>query len=228
MKIEANLIVTDDEMRLTFGEDAGEIRIGAHEKKGGVPVYFLKNHLATENDFDRVATIFLPLHEDAEKFRADLALLVAQKEAPQPSDFLQRVETLLGKIGYPLLPHVKKPAKAQHRWNKAVSTIEFSADTRESRGTIVWQKRNEMLLKKGAVLMPTIPLNKDGSVGFSAKLGEKLRADYAESIDHFTTTQDLIFKSVNEVGIFLYFGGTNGWLEFTDADGKTIDSYTVV
>lgn len=75
--------------------------------------------------------------------------------------------------------------------------------------------------------MPTLPLNKDGSVGFAAKLGEKLRTDYADGVDNFTTTKDLIFKSVNEVGIFLYFGGTNGWLEFVDAEGKTIDSYTL-
>ena len=32
-----------------------------------------------------------------------------------------------------------------------------------------------MLIKAGATMMPEAPLNKDGSVGFSARFGEKLR-----------------------------------------------------
>ncbi|MBP1046064.1 hypothetical protein I6N96_07195 [Enterococcus sp. BWM-S5] len=121
-----------------------------------------------------------------------------------------------------------KPAKARHRWSKAVSEIEFVVDTRESKATVVWQKRNEMLLKAGAKMMPSAPLNKDGSLGFAAKMGEKIRADHADQIKNFKTTEDIILKSVNEVGLFLYFGGTNSWLEMFDKDGKTINEWTVV
>ena len=85
-----------------------------------------------------------------------------------------------------------------------------------------------MLLKAGAKMMPTVPLNKDGSVGCSARLGEKLRYDYSDKIKDFTTTEDLTFKSVNEIGIFLYFGGTNSWLEMLDANGKSINEWNVV
>lgn len=121
-----------------------------------------------------------------------------------------------------------KPAKAQHRWNKKVSEIPFYIDYNGSKGEVVWQKRNEMVLKAGAKLKEEMPLNKDGSVGFSARLTEKLRSDHADKISKFRTTEDIILKSVNEVGIFLYYAGTNGWLVFKDKDGKTLDEYTVV
>lgn len=85
-----------------------------------------------------------------------------------------------------------------------------------------------MLLKAGAKLMPIAPLNKDGSVGFSAKMGEKLRLDYQDKIKDFVTTKDIVLKSVNEVGLLLYFAGTNSWLELLDSDGKSIDEWTKI
>lgn len=121
-----------------------------------------------------------------------------------------------------------KPAKARHRWSKAVSEVEFFIDTRESKATVVWQKRNEMLLKAGAQMMKNAPLNKDGSLGFAAKMGEKIRGDHASQVKDFKTTEDIVLKSVNEIGLFLYFGGTNSWLEMFDKDGKTINEWTVV
>lgn len=148
--------------------------------------------------------------------------------------YLETLFFILEKFGYQIKPKTDlpkpkaKPAKARHRWTKEVSQIEFFIDTRESKATALWVKRNEMLLKAGAKMMPTVPLNKDGSVGFSARLGEKLRYDYSDKIKDFTTTEDLTFKSVNEIGIFLYFGGTNSWLEMLDANGKSINEWTVV
>lgn len=142
---------------------------------------------------------------------------------------------VLEAFGYPIyqkqevsLPQKPKPAKARHRWSKEVSQIEFFIDTRESKATVFWQKRNEMLLKAGATMMKTPPLNKDGSLGFAAKMGEKIRDDYKNKVQNFVTTEDLILKSVNEVGLFLYFGGTNSWLEIKDAEGKSIDAWTIV
>ncbi|WP_086350742.1 hypothetical protein [Candidatus Enterococcus clewellii] len=140
-------------------------------------------------------------------------------------------------FGYKLKPIIQpevakesksKSTKARHRWSKAISEIEFFIDTRESKATVLWQKRNEMLLKAGAQMMPSAPLNKDGSLGFAAKMGEKIRADHAGQIKEFKTTEDVILKSVNEVGLFLYFGGTNSWLEMVDKEGKTINEWTVI
>ncbi|MFP3125683.1 hypothetical protein OH784_23660 [Ectobacillus funiculus] len=150
------------------------------------------------------------------------------------ANYKDEVLLILENFGYNIQPKLEvketkvKPAKAQHRWSKEVSQIEFFVSSRESKATAIWHKRNEMLLKAGAKMMSTPPLNKDGSLGFAAKMGEKLRSDYADKIKDFVTTEDLVLKSVNEVGLFLYFGGTNSWLELIDAEGKTIDEWTRV
>ncbi|WP_443081334.1 hypothetical protein [Vagococcus sp.] len=122
----------------------------------------------------------------------------------------------------------KKTGKARHKWTKEVSEKEFYIDTRNSIATVMWRKRNEMLIKKGATMMPEAPLNKDGSVGFSAKMGDKIRHDHQKQFKDFITTDDIILKSVNEVGLFLYFAGTNSWLEMIDENGKTLNEWTVV
>lgn len=122
----------------------------------------------------------------------------------------------------------KAPAKTRHRWTKAVSEIPFQINTRQATGTAIWQKRNELLLQAGAHLMPEVPLNKDGSLGFAAKMGTQLRTEYADAIQNHQTTTDIIFKSVNELGLFLYFGGTNSWLELLDNDGRSIDDWTKI
>lgn len=85
-----------------------------------------------------------------------------------------------------------------------------------------------MLLKAGAQLWPTAPLNKDGSFGFAAKMGTHLRNEHAAQIQDNQTTEDIIFKSVNEIGLFLYFGGTNSWLELRDTNGRSIDDWTKI
>lgn len=209
-----------------------------------------EGNLDSALDFDRVVTI-LPtwdieldyveqlLVEEATANGIKLkegrqAFKVPANAVKTVKPYVELITTILDTFGYSLMPKVdakpakKKPAKAQHRWNKEVSQIEFYVDSRESKATVMWQKRNEMLLKAGAKMKPEAELNKDGSVGFSAKMGEKIRSDHQDKIKNFTTTEDIILKSVNEVGLFLYFGGTNSWLELLDATGKSIDSYTVV
>ena len=120
-----------------------------------------------------------------------------------------------------------KPAKPKHYWSKEVSVIDFFVDYNDSKAICRWQSRNEMLIKKGAVLKPQASLNKDGSLGFAAKFALQLREINKDKINNFVTTEDIILKSVNEVGNFLYFAGTNSWLVLKDKDGKTIDAYTV-
>lgn len=148
--------------------------------------------------------------------------------------YKDQVLFVLETFGYHLKHHGEpkkaksKPAKARHKWTKEVSQIEFSIDTRESKATALWYKRNEMLLKAGATMMAEPPLNKDGSLGFSAKMGQRIREDHQDKVKNFVTTEDIILKSVNEVGLFLYFGGTNSWLELIDANGKTLNEWTVV
>lgn len=165
----------------------------------------------------------------------------SQLETKIPASYQKTVTTykdevlfILEKFGYPLKQKEEpkkekaKPAKARHKWTKEVSQIEFFIDTRDSKATALWHKRNEMLLKAGATIMANPPLNKDGSLGFSAKMGQRIREDHKDKVKNNRTTEDIILKSVNEVGLFLYFGGTNSWLELIDANGKTLNEWTVV
>lgn len=149
----------------------------------------------------------------------------------QLQDIINPLLFILEKMGIPFKKAQKKngkPAKARHKWTKEVSEKEFFIDTRDSIATVMWIKRNQMLIKKGATIMKEAPLNKDGSVGFAAKMGDKIRLDHQNQFENFVTTEDIILKSVNEVGLFLYFAGTNSWLEMIDSDGKTLNEWTVV
>lgn len=195
-------------------------------------------------DFDTLITIScdfdFPLADYGEFFYQQLtdAKLTIAREFPakkipqnyinQLGDFYESVATILTAFGYPMKKIKKAPAKAQHRWRKEISTVEFFIDYNEAKGTAIWQKRNELKLLAGATLKKEAPLNKDGSLGFAAKFTQSLRAEHAKQIKNFTTTEDIIFKSVNEIGNFLYFAGTNSWLILKDVNGKTIDDYTLV
>lgn len=122
----------------------------------------------------------------------------------------------------------KSYVKARHRWSKEVSIVEFHLDNFDSTATIIWRKRNEMVIEQGAKLRRVAPLNNDGSLGFDGRWGAMLRQEHADAIRDFTTTADIVLKSVNEAGLFLYFGRANGWLQFFDSDGKSINDWTVV
>jgi len=118
--------------------------------------------------------------------------------------------------------------KDVHKWSSEISDIEFSFTDRDSEGKVYWQRRKELLLKSGAKLTPDPQLNKDGTLNFSAKVAKALRADHADKIKDGVTTEDIIFPSPNEVGIFLRYGGDNTWLSLKDKDGKTLHAWSNV
>jgi len=118
--------------------------------------------------------------------------------------------------------------KDVHKWRTELADIEFSFSDRGSEGKVFWQKRKELLLKAGAKLTAEPQLNKDGTLNFSAKVAKTLRADHQEKIKDGVTTEDIIFPSPNELGIFLRFGGENTWLSLKDKDGKTLHDRSVV
>ncbi len=146
---------------------------------------------------------------------------------PTGQKFVNDCQLILEKFGISS-PAAKRPAKTQHRFQKNFSDIEFFVADFEAKATVIWQKRNEFCLKKGAKLRETYELNKDGSVGLGARMGLQLRQEQADKIQDFRTTEDILLKSVNEIGLFLYFGGTNSWLVLKDAQGKTIDDWSCV
>ena len=116
--------------------------------------------------------------------------------------------------------------KDKHRWSAELSGIEFTFTDRGSHGVVLWQRRKELLLKAGAKLTPDPQLNKDGSLNFSAKVAKTLRADHAEMIADGVTTEDIIFPSPNELGIFLRYGGDNTWTNLKDRDGKSLHEWS--
>ena len=114
----------------------------------------------------------------------------------------------------------------KHRWTKEISDIEFTFTDSGSEGKVVWQRRNELLLKAGAKLAPDPQLNNDGSLNYSAKVANAFRAERADSIKDGVTTEDLIFKSPNELGIFLRYGGADTWKGLIDKDGKSLQDWS--
>jgi hypothetical protein len=212
----------------------------------GIGKTFLKDRIQKES-FDKVMLITPPWEVEVDYLEQLLAaeanenIQEAADQAKIPanyekaiSEYKDQIVFVLAGFGYSFKSKEKnikekaKPAKARHKWTKEVSQIEFFIDTPESKATVLWIKRNEMLLKAGATMMAQPPLNKDGSLGFAAKMGQRIREDHQAQIKDFVTTEDILLKSVNEVGLFLYFGGTNTWLELVDASGKTLDEWTIV
>ncbi|TGE76130.1 hypothetical protein [Weissella confusa] len=117
----------------------------------------------------------------------------------------------------------KKSAKVQHRFKQAFADVTFFIDYNGAKATVTWRKRDEMIIAAGATLQTDMPLNKDGSVGFAQRFALTLREEHADAISNGHTTKDVILKSANEVGHFLYFAGTNTWLQLKDDQGKTLD-----
>lgn len=148
--------------------------------------------------------------------------------AKASSEFL----TALEPFGFKFEKKKVFSAKAQHRWKKAISEIEFHIDKDGAVGTVIWQKSTEMRLLKGAKMLPneSAPHRADGTLGFTAKFALNLREENKDKFDteSWTTTEDIILRSVNEIGHFLYFAGTNSWLEMFDKDGRSIHELTVV
>ena len=135
-------------------------------------------------------------------------------------------------FGFKLAKKKAFSAKAQHRWKKAISDIPFHIKHEGTSGTVIWQKSTEMRLLAGAKMLPNeaAPKRADGTLGFTAKFTLNLREENQEKFDPetWTTTEDIILRSVNEIGHFLYFAGTNSWLEMFDDQGRSIHELTVV
>ncbi|MCL2677038.1 MAG: hypothetical protein FWF42_00780 [Streptococcaceae bacterium] len=145
---------------------------------------------------------------------------------------MDEIFTVLSPFGIQLKKKKFVSPKAQHRWKKAFSEIEFHIEHKGTSGTVIWEKSTQMRLLKGAQMLPDDAVSRraDGSVGFSGKFALNLRKDHEKSYDKKTyqTTEDILLRSVNEIGHFLYFAGTNSWLEMFDKDGRSIHEISVV
>ena len=150
-----------------------------------------------------------------------------------PDHRLDEVAATLSEHGIELQePPGEKKGKAQHRWRKAISDTQFEVDFAGCKGTVIWRKPTEMVLRAGATMVPDseAPRRNDGTLGFTWKVASALRSEHKDAIDttKWVTTKDIVLRSVNEVGNFLYFAGTNSWLHIHDDAGHTLDELTVV
>jgi hypothetical protein len=125
-------------------------------------------------------------------------------------------------------PAKAKPAKARHRFDRKLADVPFHVQFGGATATVFWRKAKEMEIAAGAQLRQDAAHNQDGSASYGMKYGDKLRADNAAAIKDFRTTQPVTLRSVNEVGLFLYYGDTNGWLQLINADGQTLGELTEV
>ncbi|MCJ1976652.1 hypothetical protein [Pseudolactococcus paracarnosus] len=203
-------------------------------------LYFKGTCLVMEKGHaDRVLSITLP--DDIDPAYVTTYLLGKNLPTNQSKiikAYLKQISPFLDRLGYTFTSladdpqNASKPkatAKAQHRFSKTLVDSPFYVDYDGAKAEIFWMKRQELVIKKGASLKQEIPLNKDGSVGFSQKFALTLRQEHADAIgSDFKTTADIHLKSVNEVGHLLFFAGTNAWLILKDKTGKTLDSHTIV
>jgi len=149
-------------------------------------------------------------------------------EIDQYQDYLNGILPILNAFGFSLNEIKKRPAKPRHKYSVALAEIPFTIDYLGSKATVYWIKRNQFIIKKGAILVAEPPLTKAGVVGFAGKFGLRLRQEHANQIVDNILTEDVILQSVNEVGTFLYFAGTNSWLQLKSPEGKTLNELTIV
>ncbi|CAM4346291.1 hypothetical protein [Weissella hellenica] len=242
MKIQAEMTVTPDFVELVFNNEQSRLYIHHNFKYGqplsGVYLNFKNRNLQSASlqpaDVGTVIQLISPKDIDETALLESIKKTVSNKKLSVVTDnqnlidYIEGIVLLLDQFMYAIIPKTKVSAKTQHRWKKSIADVTFMVDAFGSKATVFWQKRQELRIAKGAILRKNYSLNKDGSVGLDARMGTQLRQEQANKIEKSITTEDIILKSVNEVGLFLYFGGTNSWLVLKDSDNKSIDEYAIV
>ncbi|ANZ65216.1 hypothetical protein AYR62_14765 [Secundilactobacillus paracollinoides] len=244
-----------DRFTIQLDDAMGEIVLGngdAQPIDGSVNLFFKKgqlvgvSELAKNRKYDRLASItpgpdvpyqYLARMIADDAIQAGIKLTGEATTTKVPTnqvkptraylDDLLPVLTFMG-LSLANAPVTKKGGKPRHSWRQEIATMPFTVDHEGAKATVYWTKRNALVIKAGAQMKAEAPLNKDGSLGFSARFTQQLRDENKASFDqNFVTTTDVQLKSVNEVGLFLYFGGTNSWLQLINADGESIGDLTV-
>ena len=229
-------------LTLVFPDELGQLEVqdlAALVADNSQAVCYFKgpNLVMQKAKADRALVFSLPVDIEPTYFKKYLTdQKVPSHQTKVLTAYLNKLTPYLDLLGYqfkavqetPAAP-AKSSGKAQYRFTKAIAEIPFYVDYDGAKAEVQWLKRNDMVIKKGAVLKQDMPLNQDGSVGFSQKFALTLRQEHADAIgSDFVTTADIHLKSVNEVGHLLYFAGTNSWLNLKDQAGQTLSSHAIV
>lgn len=161
---------------------------------------------------------------------------IPENQISDINEYKDKILFILKSFGYDLFrikeneKTASKPAsaKARHKWTKEIGQIKFTAKLRGGKGEAIWRKKDELVLLSGAKLVVDPQLNKDGSLNFSAQFAQKLRSDYIDKVENNITTEDIVFQSPNQLGLFLFYGGQNTWAELKDSNGKSLDDWSRV
>lgn len=245
--MQITLDITEDQVQVTLPGDLGSMTIGAQLKTEDADVLLSASErhvtavLESGSNADQVIRLRLNWDHEPDYMRRVFEALVAGRtlaDAQIPAGVFAAVSETAGVVvrvlealGYhfgQVLPKKKAPAKARHRFDRKLADRPFTVKRNGAHATVFWRKAKEMEIAAGATLTMTPIMNQDGSERYGTKYGEKLRSDHAAAIKDGRTTAPIVLRSVNEVGLFLYYGDTNGWLELVDADGRTLDELTVV
>lgn len=229
-------------LTLVFPDELGQLEVqdlAALVADNSQAVCYFKgpNLVMQKAKADRALVFSLPVDIEPIYFKKYLTdQKVPSHQTKVLTAYLNKLTPYLDLLGYqfkavqetPAAP-AKSSGKAQYRFTKAIAEIPFYVDYDGAKAEVQWLKRNDMVIKKGAVLKHDMPLNQDGAVGFSQKFALTLRQEHADAIgSDFVTTADIHLKSVNEVGHLLYFAGTNSWLILKDQAGQTLSSHAIV
>lgn len=166
------------------------------------------------------------LNQSGYETNVDYTMTISKESARIYQKYWDEILPILMAFGLQVVK--PKKAKPRHKFNKDLSEIPFTIDYKGSKATVYWIKRSEFLIKKGATLVENAPLTKSGVIGFAGKFGLRLRQEQQSHIEGNILTSDITLRSVNEVGMFLYFAGTNSWLQLKSPEGKTLDELTIV
>ena len=229
-------------LTLVFPDELGQLEVqdlAALVADNSQAVCYFKgpNLVMQKAKADRALVFSLPVDIEPIYFKKYLTdQKVPSHQTKVLTAYLDKLTPYLDLLGYQFKAVQETPAepakssgKAQYRFTKAIAEIPFYVDYDGAKAEVQWLKRNDMVIKKGAVLKHDMPLNQDGAVGFSQKFALTLRQEHADAIgSDFVTTADIHLKSVNEVGHLLYFAGTNSWLILKDQAGQTLSSHAIV
>ena len=232
----------DKGLKLVFPDELGQLEVldltTLVANKSQAILYFKGPNLVMQKaKADRALVFSLPVDIEPIYFKKYLTdQKVPSHQTKVLTAYLDKLTPYLDLLGYQFKAVQETPAepakssgKAQYRFTKAIADIPFYVDYEGAKAEIYWLKRNDMVIKKGAVLKQDMPLNQDGSLGFSQKFALTLRQEHADAIgSDFVTTADIHLKSVNEVGHLLYFAGKNSWLILKDQAGQTLSSHAIV
>lgn len=223
--------MTDQQTTVTLPDEQGQLvfaQAALTKPEHGVLLRVQNGHFAgfDEGDADEFIAITMPWTSEPQYLQKGL---LGDTIPKAQQAYVTQIAQILTRFGIHFeAPAKKRPAKAQHRFNKALADTPFTIDHEGAKATVYWRKRNEMEILPGAELSLTPHLTKAGNKGFDTRFSEKLRAEHQDAIDGDHTKVSVVLRSVNEVGLFLYYGGTNSWLQLKDAQGKTLDEWTKV